>query len=291
MFITVLRASAMINRSSTIQGGNAASRFDDLPRNIRRALHPEIENIVFAVLIRRHEMKASLHYYVLSLNSHASRLYEGFRDQLIDIQNMGFPYHFPIEYRDQLLSDIPEAQLRTSLIATDQRFDEYYAQEPLRLIIIGAHRSVTIFQSLTVHRGTTIGILEGDFTSTSPIDLGKIVWPVLMEAIAGNVENVRSELDIAAAAHKLVSGINAVALTADFKSSSTLFVEEDYREKVNMIPAGRLLLGRQYDELLELFDDVVDILIERVLEVGGRVKFMKGGSIKLYGRIALILGG
>ncbi|MFZ1729896.1 MAG: hypothetical protein WBQ23_12955 [Bacteroidota bacterium] len=233
-------------------------------------------------------MKPSIHYYVLSLNNHTSKLYEGFRDQLIDIQHMGFPYHFPAEQADRLIEDLPAEELRASLIETNKSFNEYYDQEPLGLIIIGAPRSVTIFQSVMTHPGSTLGTISGDFTNFSPHDLEKVIWPVLMATIAGNRQNAMSDLETASAGNTLLSGIDAVASSAFFDSSSILFVEEDFHVSTNIMKKGHSQIADLYDDLWEVFNDVVDIHIARVLEAGGHVMFMDAGTMGAFGRIALV---
>jgi len=45
-------------------------------------------------LEKRPSLKLNARYYVLSLSERSTRLYEAFRDTLIDIQNKGLPIDF-----------------------------------------------------------------------------------------------------------------------------------------------------------------------------------------------------
>jgi len=57
-------------------------------------------------------MQLSIHYYVLSLSEQTSRLYEGFRDKLIDIRDANFPFEISIDAGSPASKD---SQLRESL--------------------------------------------------------------------------------------------------------------------------------------------------------------------------------
>jgi hypothetical protein len=51
------------------------------------------------------------------------------------------------------------------------------------------------------------------------------------------------------------------------------------------------LIISKHVNLLEVIDDVVDIIIEKVLKMGGTVIFLNSGSLVKFERIALILSG
>ena len=62
--------------------------------------------------IRGLTMQRSIHYYVLSLSKETNRLYEGFRDKLIDVQDKNFPFKISIDAGSPASKD---SQLRESL--------------------------------------------------------------------------------------------------------------------------------------------------------------------------------
>jgi hypothetical protein len=76
-----------------------------------------------------------------------------------------------------------------------------------------------------------IGKVEGICASTSPHDLGKIVWPIVKEVMAGASEKAMRDLETAAEVRKVFSGMDAVGQLADFGARAVLFVEEDYHVK------------------------------------------------------------
>jgi len=233
-------------------------------------------------------MQLSIHYYVLSLSEQTTKLYEGFRDKLIDIQNTNFPLEISIDAANPASEN---TQLRKLFSQTDQHFAHYYQQDPLRLVVVGEKNNLAIFEALTTHRDAIIGTVKGNYTVTSSHDLGKIVWPVVKEAIAGATKNAMRELTTAAKAKKVVSGIGAVGQSAETETGSTLYVEEDYHVKGSIRKADHSLIFSKHVDIWEVIDDVVDLIIEKVLKMDGTVIFLNSGSLKKLDRIALILRG
>ncbi len=233
-------------------------------------------------------MQRSIHYYVLSLSEQMSRLYEGFRDKLIDIQDTNFPFEISNNVSHAASRD---TQLKEFFQQTDQYFAQYYKQDPLRVVVVGEERSLAIFKALTTHQDCYLGTVKGDFTATSVYDLGKIVWPVVKEAIAGANENAMNDLETAAAKHKVVSGIEAVVQSVETETGSILYVEEDYHVNGSINKINLSQVFSKHVDILEVIDDIVDIIIEKVLKMNGTVIFLNNGSLMKLERIALILDG
>ena len=233
-------------------------------------------------------MQRSIHYYVLSLSKQTSRLYEGFRDKLIDIQNTNFPFEISIDTGNPASKD---TQVREFFHQTNQHFAHYYEQDPLRLVVVGEKSNLNIFEALTTHQDILIGIVEGDYTATSPHDLGMIVWPVVKEAIAGVNKNAMRDLETADKVKKVVSGIDDVGQSVETETGSTLYVEEDYHVKGSIRKSDQSLIISKHVNIWEVIDDVVDLIIEKVLKMGGTVIFLNSGSLKKLERIALVLRG
>jgi hypothetical protein len=233
-------------------------------------------------------MQLSIHYYVLSLSKQTSRLYEGFRDKLIDIQNTNFPFEISIDAANPVSKN---TQLREFFNQTDQHFANYYQQDPLRLVLVGEKSNLAIFEALTTHQDTVIGTVKGDYTATSPHDLGMIVWPVVKEAMSGTNKNAMRDLAKAAKVKKVVSGIVAVGQSAEAATGSTLYVEEDYHVKGSIRKKDHSMILSEDVDIWEVIDDVVDLIIEKVLKMGGTVIFLNSGALMKLQRIALILRG
>jgi len=229
-------------------------------------------------------MQLSIHYYVLSLNKEMCRFYEGFRERLIDILDERFPLE-----RSKLDNPGSEnGQLVELFRQAEKNFSYYYDQEPLRLVVGGTLRNLVIFDGLQTHPDVLIGRVEGDYIATSSHNLGKIVWPVIKETIAGTTINAKAELAKAFKKKKVVSGIDAVGQSAETDTGATLYIEEDYHMKGSIRQTDHSLIISKHVNILEVIDDVVDIIIEKVLKNGGTAIFLNNGSLTKYGRIALI---
>jgi hypothetical protein len=211
----------------------------------------------------------------LSLSEGTTRLYEGFRDSLIDIENTWFPMvsaHGPL---DPALNDV---QLQTLLQTVDHHFAHYFEQDPLGVILSGTERSQAAFAALTAYPGVIIGRVEGDHSSTSVRDLGDIVWPIVKTVMAGAGQKVERDLEAATLAHNVAVGIDAVVQSVDAGVGVTLLVENGYRVK----PSKSATLD-------EDDDNAVDAVVAKVLSSGGNVIFVEDGSLGAFHHIALIL--
>lgn len=240
---------------------------------------------------KRRNVILTTHYYVLHLGEQTSRLYEAFRDTLIDIQNKGFPIESSTGMNGAGEPALGDGQLQEFIRTADQHFDHYLRQDPAQLVVVGHTKNLSIFESLTSHQDVLIGMVEGDYAATSLHDLGKIVWSVVKQAMAGTRRKAMLELATAESSRNIVSGIEAVGHLAGSVAGGTLFVEEDYRVKGGIRETDHLLIGSEAVDIREAFDDAVDVIIEKVLDKDGNVVFLQNGALTKLQRIAFITGG
>ena len=221
-------------------------------------------------------MNLSTHYYVLSLSEDTSRLYEGFRENLIDIDNTLFPVRsLKVPFEDEM----SESQHKTLLGVLDDNFGEYFDREPLAMVLAGSASDREAFASMTRHARVIIGNTKSDHSDTSTSDLGHITWNIVKHVMARAGGKIERQLDDAEREHNLRVGIDAVSESVDSGHGATLLVEENYHV---LAERNALMLDD---------DNVVDIVIEKVLALGGNVVFVAEGSLSGVDRIALILEG
>jgi hypothetical protein len=234
-------------------------------------------------------VRLSTHYYVISVSEHSNALFEVFRDVVIDIRNGGFPVEVPP--REPSTSDftVREEQLREALQAVDQRFGHCYRHDPLKLVLVGEKEIRDIFTSLTAYRNEIVGYVDGNFSTTSPYDLGKIVWPVVREAISGVQDEAMRDLEAASIARRTVCGLPAVGRKALAGVKATLLVEDDYHMRGSFQKTNLSLEISQDVNVLEEIDDAVDLVIEKVLKSGGNVVFTPNGTLHKHERIVLLV--
>ncbi len=220
-------------------------------------------------------LKLSTHYYVLSLGEGTNRLYEAFRESLIDIHNTWFPLESPPHRFRGAMND---AQLHTLFQTVDEHFAHYYRREPLGVVLAGTERHQSAFASLTAYPGVIIGRVEGNHSTTSETDLGNIVWPLVKRAMANAGRRAARELRAAVRAENVAVGIDAVLGAVQSGAGVTLWVEDGLR-----VDSG------EGANLLDDFDNVVDVVVEKVLARGGNVVFVEDGTLGEFQSIALIL--
>jgi hypothetical protein len=236
-------------------------------------------------------VRFSTHYYVISLNRQTTALFEAFRDTLIDVHNHGFPVTSSTGSTGTAGSGDSAGQdegQRAFLQTVDEYFGYYYDLEPMIVVVTGEEELQTVFTSVTSHRAAIVGRVEGDFSATSPRDLGKIVWPLVREAMSGSRERALRDLEIAADAEK-ICGVENVGRQMNKTAGATLIVEEDYHVRGSISEAdGSATISPNVDVRDEI-DDVIDMLIEKVLGSDGNVVFVPSGSLSEQGRIVLLL--
>lgn len=112
-------------------------------------------------------------------------------------------------------------------------------------------------------------------------------WIKTIKTVATG-ENVIEYLESAALQQKAVFGIEASALSAETESGATLYVEEDYHVQEKSGRTGQPHIPFKEELTEDIFDDAVDIVIDRVLKKGGNVIFVKSGLMKNLQKIALV---
>jgi len=227
----------------------------------------------------------SIHYYVLSLSPRTSRFYEGFRDALIEMHDPKFSNNSTMDVVEQTSG---EEQVRDFFHQVNQQFAQYYTQDPLRLVVAGQQSHLDMFEDMTTSKPLLINRINGNYLKTDSVDLGKIVWPVVRESIAGVNKSAKRDLAAAVKEKTVVSGIGDVSRAVESNPGATLFVEEDYHIKGSLHNTDHTVIISKHVDFRAVLDDVVDILIEQVLALRGSVIFLSNGTLTNFNRIALI---
>lgn len=234
-------------------------------------------------------MHLSTHYYAISLSERSNALMEAFRDTIIDIHNGGFPVEQPLSIDENVGGPGGRRErLCEMLRVVDRLFGLCYRHDPLTLVVCGEKKLLDLFDSVTEHGEVILGRIEGDYSATSPRDLGKIVWPVVREAISGQLDSAMRQLENASREGRIVCGLTAVSRSDLIGEGATLLVEEDYHKRGSLRETPESLEISSDVDVMGEIDDAVDLVIERVLASGGNVIFTPGGSLDECERIVLI---
>lgn len=240
----------------------------------------------------------SPHYYLLALSEQATRLFLAFRDDLEE-QRDGSP--FPMVHTgpggEQSLPNDPRFAVsqyrdehhRIFFRNVDQALGTYMAAEPLPLAVVGVDRYLAFFREVSSHSEQIVATLAGNHDATSAHELGKLVWPLVQESLAGRRSAIFAQLEAAVGGQRCSSTLGEVWRFAHEGRGAVLVVEEGYHEPATVDGNGRLLLSPGAADGPAALDDAVDEVITTVLDKGGRVVFVDDGSLDAHGRIALIL--
>jgi hypothetical protein len=226
----------------------------------------------------------STHYYVLSLGEKTITLFEAFRDSLIEVENQGFPVVSPSPASGAL----NDRQLGELMRTVDESFGHYYTLDPLRVVVVGEKYMQSVFNSVMKHRAAVIGRVEGDHTATSPRDLGQIVWPEVRRVMSGVLDDAMGNL-IRADPGDVASGIEAVVRLVSKRVRATLVVEDGYHVRGRIGGTSESPVICPDLDVRAVVDDVIDAVIKRVLECGGRVVFTPSGSLVDWKQIVVLL--
>lgn len=242
-------------------------------------------------------MNRTPRYWVLVLSEKPTRLYEATRDDLIEIQDGGFPITHEGPGGEQSLpggfgikkSAYRDEYHRKFFRQIDAALKPFLTDDPLPLAVVGVDRFLAFFKEVTDYKDSLITTLQGSHDKTSPHELGKLIWPLVKDALAEQRQQVLSELDKAVGERKTASTIGEVWRMAKQGRGHLLLVEEDFHFPGKVDGTGRHLTPADDVNSPDVLDDAVDEIIETVLSKQGRVIFFENGQLETHQRIALIL--
>ncbi len=242
-------------------------------------------------------MNRTPRYWTLVLSEKPTRLYEGTRDYLVEIQEGGFPILHEGPGGEQSLpggfgikkSAYRDEYHRKFFRQVDAALKPFLADDPLPMAVVGVVRFLAFFDEVTDHKDSILTTLQGSHDKTSPHKLGKLVWPLVKDALIEQRQMVLSELEKAIFEKKFASTIGEVWRLANDGRGKILLVEQDFHFPAHVDVTGRHLTPAADDGTSDGFDDAVDEIIETVLAKQGRVVFVENGQLQAHQRIALIL--
>lgn len=241
-------------------------------------------------------MNRTPRYWVLSLSEQSTRLYEATRDDLAEVTDGAFPMAMGLPGGALRLpggEGVNSSQQRDRFHeqffrAVGQEFDKITKGDPLPLAIVGVDRYLSFFRQVATQHDV-IAEIKGNYDHLTPHDLGKLVWPPVKDALAVRRAEVFEQLEAAVGARKYASTIGEVWRYARQGRGELLLLEEDYHQPARLSDDGMNILVSDNPEDLEVMDDAADMVVEEVLQKGGRVVFVPNDSLKEHGRVALIL--
>jgi hypothetical protein len=242
-------------------------------------------------------LNRSPRYWALALSEQLTRLYEGCRDSLVEVNDSGFPIIYEGPGATEPLpggfgvrkSAYRDDRHRQFFRQIDAAFGQIVATDTLPLILIGVERNFAFFNEVSMHKPLIAGTLPGNYEGVSTRDLANLVWPLMQAHMAKQRQEVIKALDAAISAGKYASGIDMAWRLAQEGRGAALLVEEGFRYPARLDSTGEHLTPTNELRGPETFDDAVDELIETVLRKGGQVNFVDDGALQAHQGVAMIL--
>lgn len=241
-------------------------------------------------------LRRSPRYRLLVVSDRATRLYEGIRDDLLEVTHHGFPFTADVVPRDlraiagrfaRKPDGDDKEQWRNFYRRVDQALTDASRDDPLPIVVAGVDVSTARFDSVSDNAPLVIGRISGAHEDATAHRLGHKAWPLLREHLQALRCKVIEELGEAVHAQRAVSGIDEVWQFAREGRGRLLVVEEDYHAAPAREIDGRLIWA--HESALDVMKDPVDELIEHVIRAGGTVEFVACGSLAQLGRVGLFL--
>ncbi|MBL8885319.1 MAG: hypothetical protein JNK16_01560 [Phycisphaerales bacterium] len=242
-----------------------------------------------------YSLNRSRPYRVLTLG-HVTRLFEVHAAAAEEIRGKPFPFRHGGPGGGKKLpggiginsSATRDTANRTFYKAVDEAVRKIQDGHPLPLVLVGAERNLAFYHGVTTQEGSIVGMLTGNHETTSPRDLGALVWPIFEAGATSERTAALVRLDRAVSANRAASGIVRVWNAASARKCEVLLVEKDFKYPADVSADGSKLLpytGKGPQAL----DDAVDEIIESVMAAGGRVYFYNPGELGVHQRIGAVL--
>jgi hypothetical protein len=242
-------------------------------------------------------LNRAIRYWVLVLSEQPTRLYEGTREILVEVNNKDFPLTHEGPGGATRLPGGPgvsrsahrDEYARQFYRSVDGALGRILAQDPQPVILVGVDRNLAFFQEVTAHGSHIAGAVAGSHDKTSAHELGKLVWPLVQAHKAQTRNQALERLGTAVGGQRSASTLGEVWRMAHEGRGDQLLVEEDYHTPARVDESGLHLTLVDDPTPPDVIDDAVDDVIETVLAKGGEVVFVDNGALTKHGRIALIL--
>jgi hypothetical protein len=244
-------------------------------------------------------LRRSPRYRVLVLSDNATRLFEAIRDELVEVEEHGFPLTADITPRDRravagrfaLSPGRDDKELwRKFYRDVDRALTEAGRKDPLPVVLVGVRASTALFEETTGNGRAVIGRVHGSYDHASAHEIGALTWPILRDHLKARRVTVVGELREALAGGRAVTGIDEVWQYGREGRGRLLVVEEDYRAEPSVEVDGRLVPAALADQGRgEVMQDPVDELIEHVVRAGGSAEFVGPDGLAGLGHIGLLL--
>jgi hypothetical protein len=269
--------------------------------NISISKHFELRDLLYKV-------NYSNYYHVLLIDEKQACLYSGQFNVLSKINDA----NFPLLYTDDFEYEVPtrsnsytgrsnissfekdKSTLKKNrnlafLKHVDELLDIYISKKDSQVIICGVKSVTASFLNHSKHDDKIAGVLHGNYSHLTEIELGELVLPILRAEQEENMLDEISELEEKKGEGLAEEGLYDVWNAVTEGRGYILLVEKDYEVKVhydqNYPQEIQMNPSQRYPGILE---NPVDKVIEMLLNKKGKVLLVNNGMLADHKQIAMI---
>jgi len=236
-------------------------------------------------------------YWVLVLSEKPTRLYEGFRDSVVEVRNRDFPVEHtgpggsaPLPGGAGInVSAVRDEKHRQFFRDIDSALGAILLRDPLPVVVCGVDRYLSFFREISANDEHIKKTLTGSYDFLTEPQLASKVWPLMREWLNDTRMKAVDRLKQAVAAQKFASTINDVWQASLDGRVRSLVVEDNYSFAGVLDETGRKVTPVDDPTRPGVIDDVIDELIEEVIRMGGDINFVPDGSLEAHQRVGAIL--
>jgi Bacterial archaeo-eukaryotic release factor family 3 len=182
-----------------------------------------------------------------------------------------------------------EVLLKKFLRETDHGLSFLLKSYQLPVFVAGTDKVLGYFKAITKNEVSIMGYIPGNYEESTEAELDVLLEPYVNDWKKIKMEELKLQMEKAAGAGKLATGIIDVWKQAVQHKGQLLIVEKNFMFAAEKGSAEEMICkpAEPYNKF-SCIKDAVDDLIEKVLQDGGDVEFVDDGMLNDYGRIVLI---
>jgi len=184
------------------------------------------------------------------------------------------------------LSDRKEKLLFKFLRFVDGTIDVLLRAYQLPLFFVSTEKTFGYFKKVTSHADSIWGHIHGNFENANTAELLKLMPPQLEKWEKLEAKMVAKHLEEVFSKNKLIRGVSEVWKAVTTGNVKALFVEKDFTCSVQDLEAADTMSSSL--PVLTGFNDVIDLVVEKVLERGGSVKIVNGSLPAFCNHVAIV---
>lgn len=226
------------------------------------------------------------HYYILTIARQKIRLLEAYNDNLIrEVSNDDFPFtnrYYTTDHAKQQQDAFGDDLQKEYFNVADKQFKKYYYENPLPLILLGDTKSIAYYKDQMDIKNIVTGTAAGSYDDTPAHEILKITFPLVQQRMTDKQLAYLNAINEAQSKQRVLTDLGDIFRAAEAGSAETLYLEKNYFFN------GKLEEGTITASDEPGTEDLTLILIDTILNKGGKVLFMDENTLSDYQGIVLV---